>query len=110
MTDLSVRLDAYSEKADGLAGGLLFYLCAVVIASSLFFGGGTRAGFLSDAILQLLSIPLLLVALWRGFEVQLVHHSRWHCGFVWHLVCVPFFSWCLFPCPLGGFAQQGAIG
>src|SRR5262245_17066842 len=28
-------------------------------------GGGTRSGFLSDAILQLLSVLLLLAALWR---------------------------------------------
>jgi O-antigen ligase len=71
------------------ADGLLFYLCAVVIASSLFFGGGTRAGFLSDAVLQLLSIPLLLVALWRSFEVPLPNHSRWALGFCFALVCVP---------------------
>jgi len=87
----------YSGKASGWAGGLLFYLCAVVVASSLFLGGGTRAGFLSDAILQLLSIPLLLVALWRSFEVQLAGHSRWALWFCLALVCVPIFQ--LVPLP-----------
>jgi O-antigen ligase len=97
MTDLSVRLDVNYGKADGRHGGLLFYLCAVVIASSLFFGGGTRAGFLSDAILQGLSIPLLLVALWRSFDVQLASHSRWALWFCLALVCVPIFQ--LVPLP-----------
>jgi O-antigen ligase len=87
----------YSGKAYGWAGCLLFYLCAVVMASSLLFGGGTRAGFLSDAILQLLSIPLLLVALWRNFEVQLASHSRWALWFCFALVCVPILQ--LVPLP-----------
>ena len=39
---------------------LLFYLCALVIVASLTLGGGARNGRLSDAILQLLAIPLLL--------------------------------------------------
>jgi len=97
MTDLSVRLDGHSGKANGWAGRLLFYVCAVVIAGSLFFGGGTRAGFLSDAILQLLSIPLLLVALWRSFWVQLANHSRLALWFCFALVCVPILQ--LVPLP-----------
>ena len=39
-------------------------LCGVVLVASIALGGGTRSGFLSDVALQLLSIPLLLVALW----------------------------------------------
>ena len=54
----------------------LFYLCAVVFVASLLLGGGTRGGFLSDAILQLLAIPLLLVSLWRMFEVPLTRQMR----------------------------------
>ena len=60
----------------------LFYLCAVVMVASLILGGGTRGGFLSDAILQLLAIPLLLVSLWRIFEVPLTRQMRlalWFC-------------------------------
>ena len=60
----------------------LFYLCAVVIVASLILGGGTRGGFLSDAILQLLAIPLLLVSLWRMFEVPLTRQMQlalWFC-------------------------------
>lgn len=49
--------------------GSLFYLCAITIVSALVLGGGTRGGFLSDAILQLLALPLLLISLWRLAEV-----------------------------------------
>jgi len=38
---------------------------ALVTVSSLVLGGGARSGYLSDAILQLLSIPPLLVSLWQ---------------------------------------------
>jgi hypothetical protein len=52
-------------------GDLLFYLCAFVIVASLLLGGGTRGGFLSDAVLQFLAIPLLLVCLWKLFDLPL---------------------------------------
>jgi O-antigen ligase len=44
---------------------LPFAVCAFVTVSSLVLGGGARSGYLSDAILQLLSIPPLLVSLWQ---------------------------------------------
>ncbi len=40
-----------------------FSLCAFTIISSLLLGGGTRGGFLSDTILELLAIPAFLVSL-----------------------------------------------
>ena len=60
----------------------LFYLCAVVVVAGLTLGGGTRQGFLSDAILQLLAIPLLLVSLWRLVELPWTKQARlalWFC-------------------------------
>jgi O-antigen ligase len=39
----------------------IFWLTAATLLSSLMLGGGTRGGFLSDALLQLLSIPALVV-------------------------------------------------
>jgi O-antigen ligase len=42
-----------------------FYVSALLIGFCLLLGGGTRAGFLSDVLLQGLSIPLLLFSLWR---------------------------------------------
>ena len=61
-----IRLEAWFGK-----GTLFFYLCAVVMVASLVLGGGAGRGLLSDAILQLLAIPLLLVSLWRIFESSL---------------------------------------
>ena len=43
----------------------LFFLAAIGLALALILGGGTRDGFLSDAILQACAVPLLLVCLWR---------------------------------------------
>ena len=45
--------------------GVFAYLAAVGLLSCLLLGGGTGSGYLSDAVLQLLSLPLLFAALWR---------------------------------------------
>ena len=44
----------------------LFYLCALGLIFAVLLGGGTRGGFLSDVLLQFVSVPILLVALWRS--------------------------------------------
>jgi len=54
----------------------LFYLTAVVMVVSLILGGGTRGGFLSDAILQFTAIPPLFYCLWKLFEVPLTRQMR----------------------------------
>jgi hypothetical protein len=38
---------------------------AAVITAALVFGGGSRGGLLSDVVLQLLALPVLVMALWR---------------------------------------------
>ncbi len=43
----------------------LFYLCAFSLVAAIVLGGGTRQGFVSDVLLQLLFLPLLLIVLWR---------------------------------------------
>jgi O-antigen ligase len=78
-------------------GDLLLYLCAFVIVASLVFGGGTRGGFLSDAILQLLAIPLLLVGLWRLFEVPLTKQMQVPLFFCVAAVVIPLVQ--LIPLP-----------
>ncbi|WP_132032302.1 O-antigen ligase family protein [Aquabacter spiritensis] len=47
------------------AHGGFFYLASVTFILCLMLGGGTRGGFLSDTVLQFLSLPLLVTALWR---------------------------------------------
>ena len=41
----------------------IFTACSVTLICALLLGGGTRGGFLSDALLELISIPALLFAL-----------------------------------------------
>ena len=48
----------------------IFLLTTTVTVCSLLLGGGTRAGFLSDTILQLIALPLVLFALWTLFEIS----------------------------------------
>jgi O-antigen ligase len=40
---------------------IVFCACALTMVGSLLLGGGTRGGYLSDAILELLAIPALLL-------------------------------------------------
>jgi O-antigen ligase len=67
----------------------LFSLCAFIITASLLLGGSTRGGFLSDAILQLVSIPLLLVALWKLYEVPWTQQMQIPLLFCLALVLIP---------------------
>lgn len=55
----------------------LFLLCTILLAACLVLGGGTRTGFLSDAAIQLLAIPLLLIAAWRVAGVPSLKGGRW---------------------------------
>lgn len=53
---------------------IIFSVCALTLVGALLLGGGTRGGFLSDAILELLAVPALLIAvsslvdlpIWQG--------------------------------------------
>src|SRR5215467_12240577 len=72
-----IRFEAWTGKAT-----LFFYLCAVVMVASLILGGASRGSFLCDATLQMLAIPLLIVSLWRIFEVSWTRQIRlalWFC-------------------------------
>jgi O-antigen ligase len=80
-----------------VASQLMFFLCAVVVVASLILGGGTRGGFLSDAILQLIAIPLLIVALWKLLEVPLTKQMRVALFFCLAIVAIPLVQ--LIPLP-----------
>src|SRR5262245_17285969 len=75
----------------------MFPLCVIVIVASLVLGGGTRSGFLSDAILQLVAIPLLLVALWRLLGTPLTRQMRVALYFCLAAVAIPLIQ--LIPLP-----------
>lgn len=77
--------------------GLIFGLCTLVVVSSLILGGGTRGGFLSDAALQLIALPLLLLVLWRLLDTPLSKQAQLATGFCLALVAVPLLQ--LVPLP-----------
>lgn len=59
------------------------------LLSCLLLGGGTREGFLSDAILQLLSVPVFLAALWRVLDAPPNRDRRQALAFCAAIVAVP---------------------
>jgi O-antigen ligase len=68
-----------------VAGGLLAFVaqqgaffCAtyVYFIACMLLGGGARSGYLSDAILQLLAVPLLIGGLWRYRNLAPGERSR----------------------------------
>lgn len=52
---------------------IVFCACAFTLVCSLLLGGGTRGGFLSDALLELVAIPPLLISI-----ASLVDSPVWH--------------------------------
>ncbi len=67
----------------------LFLLCSVLVVACLVLGGGTRTGFLSDAVLQLLAIPLLLIAVGRIARLPSRKGARWPLVMCLAIVLVP---------------------
>jgi O-antigen ligase len=67
----------------------LFLLCTFVMVSCLVLGGGTRPGFLSDAVIQLLAIPLLLIALRRLAGLPSLKGMRWALTLCLAIVLIP---------------------
>lgn len=53
----------------------LTWLCGIVLLSAILFGGGTHAGFFGDVAVQLLSVPLLALSLWRALDGE---KMDWH--------------------------------
>jgi hypothetical protein len=78
---------------------LLLGLCIITMILSLVLGGGTRSGFLPDAILQLAAIPLLLVAMWRLWETPLTKSAKLPLRFCLAIVLLPLVQ--LVPLPPG---------
>jgi O-antigen ligase len=79
-----------------------FWLTAFTLLAALLLGGGTRGGFLSDALLQLLAIPLLLLSASRLGDLFWRHRAkfrqlRWELIFCLAVVLVPLIQ--LVPLP-----------
>src|SRR5580704_8919231 len=94
------ELAAESFKDVALSG--LFWLTALTLVAALLLGGGTRSGFLSDALLQFLAIPLLLLSASRLGDLFWRHRAklrqvRWEIAFCVAVVLVPLLQ--LVPLP-----------
>jgi O-antigen ligase len=82
---------------------IMLMICAILLCASVIFGGGTRAGFLSDAALQMLSVPALLIILWSWRRIPTVETgSRVGLGLCAVIVLVPLLQ--LVPLPVGVMA------
>lgn len=53
------------------------YLTAGVVFLAVVLGGATRAGFLADAVLQIIALPLLWLGLIGLFESRDAYRARW---------------------------------
>jgi O-antigen ligase len=100
MREISTRLprtrlgELASEQFKDMALSGQFWLTAFTLLAALLLGGGTRGGFLSDALLQLLAIPLLLLSasrlgdlFWRNRAK--FRQLRWELIFCLAVVLVP---------------------
>src|ERR1700694_4228841 len=82
MRGIAIRLprtrlgELASEQFKDMALSGQFWLTALTLLAALLLGGGTRGGFLSDALLQLLAIPLLLLSVSRLGDLFWRHRSR----------------------------------
>lgn len=85
------------ERLQDLELSAVFWLTAIAFVSSLLLGGGTRSGFLSDAILQLICIVPLLVAVSRLSDLAWRERSKFALIFSAAIVLVPLIQ--LVPLP-----------
>src|SRR5580704_10387261 len=96
------RLGELAGQFNDMALSGQFWLTALTLAAALLLGGGTRGGFLSDALLQFLAIPLLLLSasrlgdlFWR--EPAKSRQVRWEIAFCLAVLLVPLIQ--LVPLP-----------
>ncbi len=96
------RLGELAGQFNDMALSGQFWLTALTLVAALLLGGGTRGGFLSDALLQFLAIPLLLLSasrlgdlFWR--EPAKSRQVRWEIAFCLAVVLVPLIQ--LVPLP-----------
>jgi hypothetical protein len=73
---------------------VVFNACAVILVSSLVLGGGTRGGFLSDVLLELIAVPALGVVLWSLVDlprqaIERRGRARWELAFCFIMALVP---------------------
>lgn len=84
----------------------LFLLCGAVLLLALLTGGGTHSGFLGDVTAQVLSIPLLMVALWPVFEENSVGKKQARIALIACAICAAIVFIQIVPLPLDVWAGR----
>jgi O-antigen ligase len=69
--------------------GTLPYLSGGLVVCSLLLGGGARTGFMSDALLQLVALPILVVALRRDRRDRFFITAKWESRFCLAAAALP---------------------
>ncbi len=88
----------------------VFISAAMMLLSALLLGGATSYGYLSDSVLQLVAIPVFLIAIWRMLIAPPHPHVRLAIFFSIALVLVPLLQ--LIPLPSNiwtGFPGREAV-
>lgn len=93
----TTRLWGPASWTEARSTGKLALVCGFVLVCSLVLGGGARIGYLSDAILQVIAAPLLLMAIWRLPSSEAAGRARYELLFCTALVLVPILQ--LIPLP-----------
>lgn len=88
---------------------LPFALCASVLLMALLTGGGTHSGFLGDVATEILSIPLLIVALWPVFEGNGARKEPLRAVLVVCAICTALVFIQLLPLPFDVWAGRRVI-
>jgi O-antigen ligase len=98
---------AREERADGNSArssrSLLGVFSAVTIAAALIVGGGTRSGLGTDAVIQLASLPLLVLVALNLSRIRLGWLSLWPVAVVAGALSLPIAQ--LVPLPANFWAE-----
>jgi O-antigen ligase len=97
LTALDTSQPDIAARPEVESSAVLASVCGATLIASMMLGGGTHSGFLSDAILQLIATPLLLLALWQLTRSPAATRLRGALAFCAAFVLVPVLQ--LIPVP-----------
>jgi len=85
-----------------------FVLSALLLVAALILGGGTRSGFLADAILELVALPSLVLFFWWARDCGSARRLRLEPLFCGVILLVPLVQLIPWPAPIGAVLPSGA--
>ncbi len=88
---------------------MLAWFCCIVLTLATLLGGGTRAGFLGDFVVQLFSVPLLAFSLWSLLDHEQLSGRQRRVFFFSACAVIVLIVIQLLPLPFGVPSIGGAI-